>query len=310
MLYCERPNAEKKDNYGRRGDMRMPIISAFLCLFVFMALPAFAYREDRSVEAEVKRMTAELYPQIYATCKYNRDLFVTSKNRKQMCKDLDELGGQLIVDQNVLNKAKQWIEVNMSNVSRYYLKEIPKTKLLIDRQKKERQDMVMKVINLLRENVFYAYCQNAALGMKETRFNEIAAEYKKLMQLSAWRDIGERQNSKAGAAAIMLCKQIENIHFICIQAFDEILEQKRVYYALYSKAHLDSARTASALQRARKAEARAVVAENQAWSAQMSASAAQARAAEAEARAEEAEASANAANRRAQDAERKVMFGY
>ncbi len=295
--------------------MRKRIVQIVCAAVVGMGLATYgeaAYSSygDMSIDGAVKQMTAVLLPQIEMSCKRNCDIFSDSENRRKRCKELDELGGQPLITQDIISRSQQWVTDNMGYESRFYLKKVPKTNLLIDRQKKNRQDNVMKVVSALRENVFYAYCQSASLGLKERRFQEMSAEYKKLMQMGYWRDIGDRQNAKAVNAAQELCRQIEHIHLLCIEAFDDIIAVKQNYYAAFLKAHPDSARTAQALQRARKAEARATAAENAAWSAQLSAWAANSRAAEAEGRAMEAEASANAANQKAQEAERKAQFGF
>lgn len=283
-----------------------------LCSMFCTLVPlcGYPFHENRFIEAEVAHITRSLIPQIYECCERNQDIFSLSKNRRRRCKDLDELGGQPLISQSIVEQAEKWMVDNMGFVSRFYLKTLPKTKLLIDRQKKERQDNVMEVVCALRDNVFYAYCENRALKLDDGKFQEMAKAYKKLMQMGSWRDIGDRQNAKAIKSARALCKQIEVIHLLNIEAFDTIIEAKKGLSATFQSKHPDSTRTAYALQRARKAEMRAMSAENDARRARRMAADATSRASEAEARAAEAESQAWSANRRAQDAERKALFGY
>lgn len=156
----------------------------------------------------------------------------------------------------------------------------------------------MEVVECLRKVVRYAYCQAEALGVSKDVFEKIATEYKKLMQMRAWRELGDRQNAKILKATKDIRQQLEKIHLLNIEAYDTVLNAKKNRSMQFLQASPATAQTALMRQRVKKAERRAVVAENAARMAQQEAAAARQAAINAEAEALEAQRKADAANRR------------
>ena len=294
---------------GKNAGVLKMNIKHLICVVVsLVSFVAFAYYQ--SIEDQVSHKMRGMIPQISQCCEDNDDIFNEAKCRSLQCKDIDKLGGQPVVSPAVCSIADKWIENNLSAVSRYYLRTIPKTNLVIDKQKKIRQDSVMEVVDELRKVIRYAYCQTLALQLPEDRFKDIAVAYKKLMRLNAWKELGDRQGAKVLKATDSLGMLLNKIHLINVSIYDMLLVEKQRRYAVFATAHPETAQSALAMQRAKKAEARAACAESEAYHARRSANAANARAAQAEAAAAQAQADAEAANRRANSAEHKAMFGF
>ena len=220
------------------------------CVLIVTVIPFLAFAYFRSLEDLVSYKMGSLMPQIMKCCEKNGEIFEEEKCLSYKCKELDELGGQPLVTDEIAKEADQWIQQNMGTVSRFYLKETPKSNLLGDKKKKERQDMVMDVVEELRKVICYGYSQCSALGLSKDKFLTIASIYKALMQSSAWRDIGDRQQVKVEKSADALSRMLEKIHLVNVSIYASIVKEKKLRYAAFANAHPMTAQTALAIQRA------------------------------------------------------------
>lgn len=186
------------------------------------------------------------------------------------CKLYDRMGGQPPVSDRMADSAIRWISENMSSPSKFYYEKIPRTDLLIDRQKKSRQDCIMKCLGSIRKQVFYTYCHSLALGQDMSFFDTMAKDYSKLMASKSWRDIGDRQNAVVILHAKRLLKLVETIYSDNLIVFESILKAKKRMYSIHTSSRSsNSAQMALILKRIDEAEGTAVAAQNNArWAAE------------------------------------------
>ena len=285
---------------NKKAEVKIKLVCSSAAAFVACCAFAFGYE---STEKKVSHIMGGFKCQITCCCEKNADVIDDDKCRSYKCNELDELGGQPVISAQISAEADKWIADNFSALPKGYLKTIPKTNLLIDRQKKERQDCVLAVVEELRKVIRYAYCQVEAFQLPKDKFKEIASLYKKLMQMSEWRKIGDRQPGVALKAADSLGQMITEIHLINVSIYDQVLVEKQRKHATFANAHPETVQTGLALRRAKNAEARAFAAE-------MKAAEAEEKAQRAEASAAMAASEAWEAQERATAAERKATFGY
>jgi len=220
------------------------------------------------------------------------------------CYELDELGGQPSLTLAITKDVDAWAKKNLPNTPRYYLASVPKRKLAQDFVAKKRQDKMMSGLKALRTTIMNAYGQCLALEIDTTDFTQIVANYCEVISSRNWKDIGDRTPQKSSNAEKWLHSRIyvkgyENL----VHVYTKICLIKKARYQDFAAKHPETAQTALAVQRAKKAEERAAKAEVKAQQAEVAAEEAERRAAFAESAAAEAQRRADAANRRAADAQ-------
>lgn len=112
----------------------MPIL--VMCSFIECDVFAF-----QSIEDQVRESMAGLLPQVEKCCEQNGDIFSEDKCRYFQCMELDEVGGQPIITLEIVSLADKWLSTNMSEESKYLIKRLPKSNMLIDIQRKKGMNM-------------------------------------------------------------------------------------------------------------------------------------------------------------------------
>ena len=239
-----------------------------------------------------------------------RGWHLASSKSKLECNDLDELGGQPPITSDIKQDVDAWAKKALPDTPQYYIYSVPKRNLAQDVLAKQRQDKVLERLRELRMMIMDAYGQSLALGIDTTDFIQISTNYCEIVSSKYWKNLGDRYPKKAWDAGKWLhfrisIKGMEDVESV----YAKILAAKKVRYQDFAAKHPETAQTALAIQRAKKAELRAAAAEDRAQQAEWAAAAAGQAAEWAAAEAREAQQRADAANRRAADAQFQLDTG-